>query len=137
MSDSLLREPSVEEISKPRIKQKQDEPLISKILTYLFFLNDLFPIQSWCSKKRQTSRIRWWMLMTKIGSHYALLECLNGRAGGILDPLVSEIVSAHELNFWLRSYLPTCDVTCHEFQYRYRDLCGHWSVSVKMIFRAF
>ena len=95
MSDSLFREPSVEEISKPRIKQKQDEPLISKILTYLFFLNDLFPIQSWWSKKRQTSRIRWWMLMTKIGSHYALLECLNGRAGGILDPLVSEIVSAH------------------------------------------
>ena len=74
------------------------------------------------------------MLMTKIGSHYALLECLNGRAGGILDPLVSEIVSAHELNFWLRSYLPTCDVTCYEFQYRYRDLCGHWSVFCKMIF---
>ena len=77
------------------------------------------------------------MLMTKIGSDYALLECVNGRAGGHWDPLVSEIVSAHELNVWLRSHLPTCDVTCNEFQYPCRDLCGHWSVSVKMIFRAF
>ena len=82
------------------------------------------------------------MLMTKIGSHYTLLGCLNGRAGGILDPLVSEIVSAHELNFWLRSYLPTCDVTCQESQYyHYTDLCGHWApgqvLAGKMIFRAF
>ena len=44
------------------------------------------------------------MLMTKIGSHYTLLECLNGRAGG------SWILSCQKL-LALMSSIFGCDPT--------------------------